>query len=130
MLESMAQAAGYLVIRSARELRDEIRFVSLASVDRAHFRRPAFPGDQLHITITLDDATEQTAHVTGVVRAGAETKARARLVMAHRSVDPAAHPREIESLEAWIAHLERRGSWFASSLLEPHRRNQNRDARS
>ncbi len=51
IIEAMAQVGGGLVLASAPEQRGKL--VYMAGVDRARFRRPVVPGDQLVMTVEL-----------------------------------------------------------------------------
>ncbi|MFQ5949329.1 MAG: 3-hydroxyacyl-ACP dehydratase FabZ [Nitrospiria bacterium] len=50
LVESMAQVGGVLV-KSAKEFEGQLVF--LLGVDRARFRRPVYPGDQLRIEVDV-----------------------------------------------------------------------------
>src|ERR1051325_4104525 len=52
-VEAMAQAAGYLVMRSLLEERQAQHAAALAVIDRVCLRRPVYPGDQLRLTIEV-----------------------------------------------------------------------------
>ena len=47
ILEAMAQAAAILSFMTKNKLPDEVGIVYFAGSDRARFKRPVFPGDQL-----------------------------------------------------------------------------------
>jgi 3-hydroxyacyl-[acyl-carrier-protein] dehydratase len=54
ILEAMAQAAGILTFVTANIYPDEsVRFY-FAGIDKARFRRPVVPGDQVRLTATLE----------------------------------------------------------------------------
>ena len=53
VIEAMAQAGGVLAHQSEPD-RDPKPLYYLVGVDRARFRRPVFPGDQLQIHMTVD----------------------------------------------------------------------------
>ena len=53
ILEAMAQATGILVLRSMDKLPSEKSVYYFVGIDRARFRRPVVPGDQLHIEVNL-----------------------------------------------------------------------------
>jgi 3-hydroxyacyl-[acyl-carrier-protein] dehydratase len=107
-LESMAQAAGYLLIRSAHEATGDLVAAALSSVERAHFARPVLPGDQLRIEIEL---AERTPNATWLhARAGVDGRnvARARLLLAHRPIDPERHGELVRSAWQFFRTLERK----------------------
>lgn len=53
ILEAMAQATGILVLRSMDVLPNEKSIYYFVGIDRARFRRPVLPGDQLRIEVNL-----------------------------------------------------------------------------
>src|SRR5258706_11179669 len=54
ILEAMAQAAGILVFRSRGTKPDESSVYYYVGIDRARFKKPVVPGDQLEIEVTLE----------------------------------------------------------------------------
>ena len=62
IIEAMAQVAGVLVLNAIPD-RDN-KLVFLVSVDRARFRRPVVPGDQLRIEIDVLKWKASVAKVT------------------------------------------------------------------
>ena len=76
IVEAMAQVAGVLVLKSMPDRKSKI--VLLASIERAKFRRPVRPGDQLRIEMIVGRRKASvakmhgTATVNGVVVAEAE----------------------------------------------------------
>lgn len=109
-LESMAQAAGYLVIRSRQEASGEVHGAVLSSVERAHFRRPVLPGDQLRITVEWTGGAANAADIHARAEVDGRTAARARLVLAYRRVDPTVHAEAARFVGEWFRSLERRGA--------------------
>ena len=53
ILEAMAQSAGLLAFLTANVYPDENVTFYFAGIDKARFRRPVIPGDQLILTATL-----------------------------------------------------------------------------
>jgi len=53
VLEAMAQATGLLSFKTAEVQPDHNSLYYLASIDKAKFKRPVEPGDQLHIEVKL-----------------------------------------------------------------------------
>lgn len=53
ILEAMAQATGILVLRSMDKLPSEKSIYYFVGIDRARFRRPVEPGDQLRIEVNI-----------------------------------------------------------------------------
>jgi beta-hydroxyacyl-ACP dehydratase FabZ len=76
IVEAMAQVAGVLVLSQIEDRKSKL--VLLASVDRARFRKPVRPGDQLRIEMILSKRKATvakmygTATVNGAVVAEAE----------------------------------------------------------
>jgi len=54
ILESLAQAAGILAFVTANVYPDENTHFYFAGIDKARFRRPVVPGDQLVLRATLE----------------------------------------------------------------------------
>jgi 3-hydroxyacyl-[acyl-carrier-protein] dehydratase len=54
ILEAMAQAAGILTFVTAGVYPDDTVKFYFAGIDKARFRRPVLPGDQLRMTATLE----------------------------------------------------------------------------
>jgi beta-hydroxyacyl-ACP dehydratase FabZ len=52
IVEALAQAGGVLMLSSQPE--SQRRLMYLTSVERARFRRPVVPGDQLHLEVDLE----------------------------------------------------------------------------
>jgi len=53
ILEAMAQASGILVFRTRNERPDKDTVYYYAGIDKARFKRPIVPGDQLEIEATI-----------------------------------------------------------------------------
>ena len=54
ILEAMAQAAGVLVFRSRGEKPNPDSIYYYVGIDRARFKKPVVPGDQLEIEVNLE----------------------------------------------------------------------------
>jgi 3-hydroxyacyl-[acyl-carrier-protein] dehydratase len=78
ILEAMAQAAGILVFRTAGRIPDENSVYYYAGIDKARFKKPVVPGDQLEIEVLIIASKRGifkfgcTARVDGNVVAEAE----------------------------------------------------------
>jgi 3-hydroxyacyl-[acyl-carrier-protein] dehydratase len=76
IVEAMAQVAGVLVLKEIGDRQDKL--VLLASIEKAKFRRPVLPGDQLRIEMKVGKRKASVAlmygeaTVDGVVVAEAE----------------------------------------------------------
>lgn len=51
ILESMAQAGGFLLLHTTDN--PDTKLMYLASIEKARFRRPVYPGDQLRLDLKL-----------------------------------------------------------------------------
>jgi beta-hydroxyacyl-ACP dehydratase FabZ len=67
ILESMAQVGGCLVFASKPEYKGS-KLMYLTGVDKARFRRPVYPGDQLEITIEVLSVRPSFIKVRGEAR--------------------------------------------------------------
>ena len=54
IIEAMAQTAAILSFKSAGEIPDENHLLYFAGIDRARFKRPVVPGDQLHMEVRIE----------------------------------------------------------------------------
>jgi 3-hydroxyacyl-[acyl-carrier-protein] dehydratase len=106
-LESMAQAAGYLLVRSVQSTTGEIVAAVLSSVERAHFCRPVRPGDQLRITVEFTERTPNAARFLARTEVDGRGASRARLLLAHRTIDPTLHPDLVRAASHLFRGLER-----------------------
>lgn len=112
-LESMAQAGGYLVIRSEVVVRGRWTLAALASVSRATFKRPVFPGDQLRIEAALGEVTPNSAEITAVASVEGEVVAKAKFILVHRVLDPETNAEAIAYLTKLFDSFERKGGLLA-----------------
>ena len=78
IVEAMAQVGGILVGYVAPRTRGKIMF--LASVEEAKFRKPAMPGDQLRIEMTLLRLKSSVAKMQGIVTVDGQVVAEAILM--------------------------------------------------
>lgn len=92
IIEALAQTAGILAFRTAKVLPDEETRFYFVGIDKARFRRPVEPGDQLILTAKVQRQVrgiwkfEAAAHVGDVETASAE------LMVAPESGKPAQGP--------------------------------------
>ncbi len=61
-VEAMAQVAAFLMLH---KLVDNTELAYFATIDRVRFRRPALPGDQLVIEVTLERARSRAGRFKG-----------------------------------------------------------------
>ena len=78
IVEAMAQCAAVLFLRDIPE-RDEKLFL-FGGVDRARFRRPVIPGDQLIMEITVLQQRASTVKVRGEAKVDGKLVAEAELL--------------------------------------------------
>ena len=83
IIESMAQAACFLLAKSGGGLRDDIVYV-LGRVNRMSFFNPVVPGDQLMVSVTIEKKFGDTALVSGVGKVGNSVVAKGELMFATR----------------------------------------------
>jgi len=80
VIEAMAQAAAILTFRSNNHLPDDKSIYYFVGIDRARFKRPVVPGDQLELRVAITRAREARglwkfkgeARVAGNLAAAAE----------------------------------------------------------
>lgn len=81
VIEAMAQAGGILAHQSEPD-RDPKPLYYLVSVDRARFRRPVYPGDQLQIRMTVDRVLRGMWRFSGTATVADEIVASAEIMTA------------------------------------------------
>jgi UDP-N-acetylglucosamine acyltransferase len=79
LMESLAQAAGIWLLKNATDPRG--LEVHVVGIDQAKFRRPAVPGDQLRLEITVLRRRGPLCRVRGEVRSGENRVAEANLLL-------------------------------------------------
>ena len=79
VIEGMAQAGGILLLcgRSEEERRGKLTYFT--AIDRARFRRPVLPGDQLHYEVTVVRLRSAAAKLQARALVGDTLVAEARL---------------------------------------------------
>jgi len=82
ILEAMAQAAGLLMFAS--ETSHEYIYY-YAGIDKARFKRPVVPGDQLELEVALDRLLRGIGKFTCVARVGGDTVAQATILCSVRA---------------------------------------------
>jgi 3-hydroxyacyl-[acyl-carrier-protein] dehydratase len=86
MLEALAQAAALLSIETLGIALDDKSVFYFAGIDRARFKRPVEPGDQLVLEVTLDRAKADIFKFSGRAMVGSEIAAEAELMCTMRKV--------------------------------------------
>ena len=65
ILEAMAQVGGFLLMRSLN-LQGAKKVIYFTGIDRARFRRPVVPGDQIRFEVSILQLRRQMCRMTGV----------------------------------------------------------------
>jgi beta-hydroxyacyl-ACP dehydratase FabZ len=63
IIEAMAQVGGVLLLKSLPEIKRRVVF--FMGIDKAKFRRPVYPGDQIRIEVEVLRLRERTCKVQG-----------------------------------------------------------------
>jgi 3-hydroxyacyl-[acyl-carrier-protein] dehydratase len=82
ILEAMAQAAGVLVFRSRGEKPNPDSLYYYVGIDRARFKRPVVPGDQLEIEVHLERQLRGIGRFSCEARVAGELAAEATILCA------------------------------------------------
>ncbi len=81
ILEALAQAAGILAFKTAGVVPDEDTRFYFVGIDKARFRRPVEPGDQLILKATLERAIRGIWKFSTVAEVGGEEVASATMMV-------------------------------------------------
>jgi 3-hydroxyacyl-[acyl-carrier-protein] dehydratase len=84
IIEALAQAAGILAFVTAGVYPDEKSVFYFAGIDKARFRRPVEPGDQLLLEATLERNLRGIWKLAAIARVGDAEAASAELMLAPR----------------------------------------------
>ncbi|HXY05192.1 MAG TPA: 3-hydroxyacyl-ACP dehydratase FabZ [Burkholderiaceae bacterium] len=90
ILESMAQAAAILSFVSAGHQAQADRLYYFAGIDKARFKRPVIPGDQMRLEIVLERELRGVVRFTAQASVEGQLVCEAELMCAYRSVDEGA----------------------------------------
>jgi 3-hydroxyacyl-[acyl-carrier-protein] dehydratase len=82
IIEALAQAAGILAFVSADAYPDENSKFYFVGIDKARFRRPVVPGDQLTLTATLERSIKGIWKLTATAMVGEEEAASCEMMLA------------------------------------------------
>lgn len=82
ILEAMAQAAGVLVFRSRGEKPNPDSLYYYVGIDRARFKKPVVPGDQLEIEVNLERQLRGIGRFSCAARVDGEIAAEATILCA------------------------------------------------
>lgn len=83
IIEALAQATGILAFQSQQQRRQEEMYY-LVGVDKARFKLPVVPGDQLHLEVTLQRVKRDIGVFTGRATVDGKLAASAELMCAKR----------------------------------------------
>lgn len=87
ILEALAQATGILAFKSNAQLHDADSLYYLVGVDKARFKRPVQPGDQLILQVSLQRFKRDIGWFSGEARVDGQLVASAELMCARRGLD-------------------------------------------
>lgn len=88
--EALAQTGGLLVYRTTDSVAPGT-LLALAGIERARFRRPVLPGDQLHLEVRLQKSRRPLWKLAGRVTVGATLVAEAEFSLAETHSETARH---------------------------------------
>ena len=87
ILEALAQATGILAFKTEDEMPDSKSMYYLVGIDKARFKRPVEPGDQLLLQVTLKRIRRSVGMFTGEATVDGKMVAAAELMCAKREID-------------------------------------------
>lgn len=86
ILEALAQAAGLLAFDAMGKVPDENNIYYFVGIDKARFKRPVQPGDQLLLNVSIDRVRGGIHKFKGVALVGDEVACEAELMCTMRNV--------------------------------------------
>jgi 3-hydroxyacyl-[acyl-carrier-protein] dehydratase len=106
ILEGMAQLGGLLLQDAIRRETGASVKAVLSLVERAKFRAPVFPGDQLEYTVELRSVNELAGRVEAVATCGEALRAECALVFAfHEFESERLQRKQSEIVSLWMRGL-------------------------
>ena len=87
ILEAMAQTAGVLMFRTQGTMPDEKTVYYYVGIDKARFKRPVVPGDQLEIEVHFDRQLRGIAKFSCSARVDGKVVAEATILCSMQSID-------------------------------------------
>ena len=87
ILEAMAQATGLLAIRSIDEASGDDSMFYFVGIDKARFRKPVGPGDQLIVEVIHEKTARNIWRVAAVAKVGEDVVAEATIMGALRDIE-------------------------------------------
>lgn len=79
MIEGLAQAGGIVLLASKPEEERRSKLTYFTAIDRARFRRPVVPGDQIRFEVEVVRLRSNAAKLEGKALVGGKVAAEARL---------------------------------------------------
>lgn len=87
IIEALAQATGILAFKSESEKPDKTAMYYLVGIDKARFKQPVLPGDQLLLDVSLHRIKRGIGVFSGEAKVAGKIVANAELMCAKRSID-------------------------------------------
>jgi 3-hydroxyacyl-[acyl-carrier-protein] dehydratase len=87
IIEALAQATGILAFKSEAEKPDKNAMYYLVGIDKARFKQPVLPGDQLILEVTLHRIKRGIGIFSGEAKVAGKLVANAELMCARRTID-------------------------------------------
>jgi 3-hydroxyacyl-[acyl-carrier-protein] dehydratase len=92
IIEALAQAAGILAFVSAGVIPNEKSIFYFVGIDKARFRRPVEPGDQLHLEVSIERTLRGIWRFAATARVGEAEAAAAEIMLAPGVPAPGSRP--------------------------------------
>ncbi len=87
IMEALAQATGILSFKTTGDLPTENSLYYFVGIDKARFRKPVEPGDQLILEVELERRIRDVWKFKGVASVNGEVVASANLMCAEKELD-------------------------------------------
>ena len=87
ILESLAQSTGILAFKTEEVLPDHQSMYYLVGIDKARFKRPVEPGDQLILEVSLERLKRDVGKFIGEASVDGKVVASAELMCAKREIN-------------------------------------------
>ena len=111
MIEGMAQLSGLLLEEGMRKETDRNVKALMSIIEKAKFRRPAYPGDRLSYSAEVDSLNELGGKARVKALVDGEQIAECVLVFSFHELDnPRLEARRSEILSLWLQGLESSGA--------------------
>ncbi|MDE2090138.1 MAG: 3-hydroxyacyl-ACP dehydratase FabZ, partial [Gammaproteobacteria bacterium] len=88
ILEAMAQATGILAFKTADDHPDDKSLYYLVGVDKARFKKPVEPGDQLRLEVALNRTMRRTWLFSTEAKVEGQVVASADLMCVEKGIEP------------------------------------------